>query len=93
MPFQPGNKAGAKARKFYDAMMRAAAADDYKALRHIADKVLELALEGDMPAITMVRDTLDGKPHQSMTLSGDPDAPLTIASAETLRSQIRGENP
>ena len=34
-------------------------------LRAIAEKVVELAIDGDMAAIKEIGDRLDGKPHQS----------------------------
>jgi HPt (histidine-containing phosphotransfer) domain-containing protein len=48
----------------------AAAGTDQKRLRSIAKKLLEKAEEGDMQAIAMVADRLDGKPTQAHEHSG-----------------------
>lgn len=40
----------------------------------IADKLVDLAVDGDMQAIKEINDRIDGKPTQ--TLAGDPEAPL-----------------
>ena len=47
-----------------------------KRLERMADKVVKLALDGDMQAVKEIGDRLDGKPAQSHTVSGDPEAPL-----------------
>ena len=86
-----GNANGAKQRKFYDAMMRAAASDDFARLRQIAEKTLTLAEEGESWAVTIVRDTLDGKPKQQVELSGDADNPLAVAlvGADAIKQKLR----
>lgn len=40
----------------------------------IADALVEKGMTGDVSAAVTIRDTVDGKPTQ--TLAGDPDAPL-----------------
>ena len=47
-------------------------------LHAIADKLIELAQDGDIQAMKEIGDRLDGKAAQAVTLSGDPDAPLAI---------------
>lgn len=47
-----------------------AAGDDQKKLRAIAKKLLDKAEEGDLAAIAMVADRLDGKPTQAHEHSG-----------------------
>lgn len=78
MAFQPGNQAAAKARRFYEALMRAIAQDDGKRLRQSAETVLTKAANGEPWAIQFLADRLDGKPTQMIV--GDPDRPLTIAA-------------
>ena len=40
------------------------------------------AMEGDQAATNAIMDRLDGKPGQSIMLSGDEDNPVTIAQVE-----------
>ena len=47
-------------------------------LHAIADKLIELAEDGDIQAMKEIGDRLDGRAPQSVTLAGDPDAPLAI---------------
>ena len=65
-----GNKnSGRKQEKpFKDAlrMSLAAAGEDQKALRKIADTLIEKAVEGDMQAIKEIADRIDGKPSQQI---------------------------
>ena len=52
-------------------------------IERLADKLVELALEGDIPAIKEVGDRLDGKPAQA--LIGDPDRPIaTVTRVEII---------
>ena len=48
-------------------------------LRAVADKLVELAIDGDMQAIKEIADRLDGKPAQAIV--GDPDEPLHFVHA------------
>lgn len=79
----PGNTNGRKARLFEQAFIRAIKARDLSAgdgetLRRIADKLLDLALSGDVQAFNASRDTVDGKPTQAMEHSGADGAPLRL---------------
>ena len=62
-----------KDKPFVDALRIeiAAAGEDHKALRAIARKLLDKAQDGDMQAIGMVADRLDGKPAQESTVTID----------------------
>lgn len=73
-----GNLNAAKSRAFYGALSRAIAQDDGKRLRAAAEKLLDLASEGEAWAVKELRDTLDGKPAQSVTVGGDADNPLSV---------------
>ncbi len=42
----------------------------------IVDAMIDKAADGDLPAAKEIFDRIDGKPQQSMELSGDPDAPI-----------------
>ena len=73
-PGESGNPGGTRSPKpFRDAlrMTLAEAGDDLKALRRIAQKLLDKAEAGDLTAIQAVADRLDGRPPQSV--GGDPD--------------------
>lgn len=74
-------RSGPKQEKpFRDALLlavkEATADEDKQKLRKLAEKLVEKAIEGDVTAIKEVADRLDGKAAQSMTLSGDEEAPL-----------------
>lgn len=44
-----------------------------KKIEHLADKLVDLALDGDMTAVKEIGDRLDGKPHSTsdMNVKGD----------------------
>ncbi len=71
-----GNTNGAKSRAFYGALTRAIAQDDGKRLRQAAESLLDLAAQGESWAVRDLRDTLDGKPAQTVAVAGDADNPL-----------------
>lgn len=79
-----GNKNAAKSRLFEQAFIRALKQRDIEAgdgetLRKIADKMIDLALAGEVPAFREARDTLDGRPAQ--TIQGPDGGPLVIIQA------------
>jgi hypothetical protein len=76
-----------KNKKFRAAIERLIDADPRR-LDQIADRVFYKAAEGDMTACTIIRDTLDGKPHQ--TLSGEDGGPLQFERIE--RVIVSGSN-
>jgi hypothetical protein len=45
--------------------------NDAKFLDRVADKAVQMALEGDVMAMKEIGDRLDGKPVQGMTLDAD----------------------
>lgn len=57
-----------------------AAGEDHKALRGIAKSLINAATAGDVQAAKEIRDTLDGKPAQSVEMSGG----LAISHEEAL---------
>lgn len=77
MPFEEGNTLGAKSKLFDNALKRAIAQDDGKRIRAAAEQLLDKAAAGEPWAIKELRDTLDGKPTQ--TVAGDAENPLTVA--------------
>ena len=78
---QPGNTNANKGKPWANALNRALASYEDPnvrsgdALRKIANKVIEQALDGNPVAIKEIGDRMDGKPHQS--LSGPENGPLT----------------
>jgi HPt (histidine-containing phosphotransfer) domain-containing protein len=56
-------------KPFSDALRAALAADDYRALRRIATRLIGMAEAGDLQAIAMIGDRLDGKAHQSTDIT------------------------
>ena len=97
MPFQPGNqeaKKGTKTKPFRDALRLqiAAAGEDGKRLRDIAEKLLELAIAGDMQAIKEIADRMDGKPAQAI-IGGDEDDPAVKVINEIRRCIVDPRNP
>lgn len=53
-------------RPFKDALRAALAADNYKALRRVAESLIARAMDGDVAAIREVADRLDGKVPQGI---------------------------
>ena len=73
-----GNKNATKNRPWADAINRALLAEDGKKLRELAERLIERAIEGDIPALKEIGDRVDGKAAQQVQLSGDPDNPIRL---------------
>ena len=86
MAAAPGNQYARKAKDWENALRRAL--DRYEgpgvtagtALARIAERCVEQAVEGDIKAREEIANRLDGKAAQSVTLSGDEDAPIVVNS-------------
>ena len=77
---QSGNPAGTPSNKpFLDALNRAIKQDDSKKLRKAAENLLDAANDGEPWAVKELRDTLDGKPAQTVQASVDGDIRITHA--------------
>lgn len=86
MPAPVGNLNAAKGQKYvYDALRKALVQDDKQRLEHGMQKVLTLASEGEKWALEFVRDTLDGKPAQSINVGGQEDNPVLTALNVTFK--------
>lgn len=72
-----GNTNAAKAKIVYDAIRKAQAQDDKGRLDKAAQTVLTLASEGERWALEFLRDTLDGKPAQSVAVTGADEGPIS----------------
>lgn len=68
-----GNQNALKSRVFSDALRRAIAQDDGARIRKAAEKMLDLAAEGDPWACKELFDRLEGKAAQAVTVSGDDE--------------------
>ena len=87
MPFQPGksgNPSGSQGGwgQFRATLDRAIAQDDAKRLRQCAETLLDLAAAGDLQAIAMIADRLDGKPKQTM------DAEVNLRGLSSVLAEI-----
>lgn len=84
---QPGNKNGSKNKPWANALDRALAQYENPevrsgdALRKIANKVIEQALEGNPIAMKEIGDRMDGKAHQS--IGGPDDGPILFTEIRT----------
>jgi hypothetical protein len=71
-----GNKNAAKAKIWHAAIMRAlerrdqSRADGIKEIDALADKLIGLVAQGDLPALKEFGDRIDGKPGQQLEMSG-----------------------
>lgn len=63
-------------RPFREALRRAIKQDDGKRLRAAAEKLLDLAADGEAWAVKEMADRMDGRAAQAVTLAGDQDRPL-----------------
>jgi hypothetical protein len=71
-----GNAYAAKDKVVRQALWRAFARDDWEDFHRGIDAVKAAFAAGEQWAVIFVRDTMDGKPAQ--TIQGDPDAPITV---------------
>jgi hypothetical protein len=85
MPFKPGqsgNPAGTSPKRpFAEALRRALARaeleGDFRSLNSLATRLIEKALDGDVPALKEVADRVDGKVPQAI-VGSDEHPPVTI---------------
>jgi len=84
---QAGNKNATKNKPWQKALERELTGErNADKLAAIAVKVVDMATNGDMPAIKEIGDRLDGKPMQAVELDIPPDSEVTsnIALARTI---------
>lgn len=75
---QPGNKNATKNKVWIAALNRAISQDDGKRLRAAAEKLLDLAAAGEIPALKELGDRLDGKPPQQIDIANADGKPFEI---------------
>jgi hypothetical protein len=76
-----GNQNGVKGNRWRKALERCLAHEGGEldeGLFKVAAQVVRLALEGDRDAWREIAERMDGKPGTSITVSGDPNAPLNV---------------
>ncbi len=79
-----GNKNAVKSMPFRDALAYVLAnyendvIEKKEALRAVATRLLENAIEGDLPSIKELLDRTDGKVKTQTEISTDPDAPVAL---------------
>jgi len=83
-----GNKNAAKGKMWHGAILRAldkrGCGDRLAALDELATKLLDVVATGDLPALREFGDRLDGKPAQSVSLTGDEEHPVAVRLVERL---------
>lgn len=88
MPFKKGDKninrkgRPRKGESFADALLREAEEVLKSGIskREALSKVIyKRAFDGDLKALEMIMDRIDGKPRQSVELSGDPEKPVNLS--------------
>ncbi len=75
-----GNSNAKKGKAWFDAIRKVCV--QRNALDDIAQVVVEKALAGEQWAIQEIACRFDGKPAQSVELTGDPDSPLAFQRIE-----------
>lgn len=74
-----GNKHASKENRVWGSLIRRLAVqEDYKRLHAIANKLYEMAAEGDMSAIKEIGDRLDGKAIATQEVTGSDGAPMVM---------------
>ena len=80
MPFEKGNQLGKNSYRWRDAINRALAKRSRKAMHDelelLANKLIDMALAGDLGAIKEIGNRLDGLPVQSVAVQDRTD--LTV---------------
>lgn len=75
---QPGNNNAGKNKPFWRAIDKAIAQDNGKRLRDAAEKLLDLAAQGEQWAVKELGDRLDGKAHQSIDAKVEADLTVQV---------------
>ena len=94
---QFGNNNAHKGTQFRDALRKALASYDIgtikrkKALYHVAKSLITKAIDGDIPAINMIADRLDGKPVQAII--GPLGEPITLVERVIVVQAIEDQDP
>jgi hypothetical protein len=68
-------------RPFREALNRAIKQDDGKRIRSAAEKLLDLAAEGEQWAVKELADRVDGKASQQVNLDANVKASVTVTAS------------
>jgi hypothetical protein len=83
-----GNQYAARGKQWRQAIERALAeksrVDQVQALDVLATKLIELAANGDLSALKELGDRLDGKPAQSVAVTGEDGGPVQVQTINVL---------
>lgn len=98
MAFQKGNKLAARPKgqvRFYEVLHRAIKQDNGERVRAAAEKLLDLAAEGEQWAAKELMDRLDGKAKQQLEATIDASVHFdeTLGSAARLLEKLRKQHP
>lgn len=78
-----GNTNATKSKPWAAALNRAlerrSLAEKKAGLDELADALIDQCLAGNLGALQELGNRMDGKPAQSLTVSGDPDNPLDLS--------------
>lgn len=76
-----GNKNSTRDKRAWtNAIRRAVAQRDGDALNALADKLIDMALSGDLAAMRELGDRIEGKPIQATEISGPEGGPMEVQS-------------
>lgn len=91
-PGQSGNPKGApkKEKRFLTMLERAIAQDDAKRLRAAAEKLLDLAAEGEQWAVEMLAERLDGKATQDIKVNIEDEFTSLLGALASASSEVSG---
>lgn len=84
-----GNTNSSKENRLVRETLRRIAVQNPKKLRAACEKLLEKAIEGDVSAFKEFRDTLDGRPNQ--TVSNPDGSPILPAVSEEQAKRMARE--
>jgi len=91
-----GNNNAGKNKAWSDAVRKALMAEhepDKKKLHKLAEKLVDMAIEGDMQAIRECGDRMDGKAQQGITLADDENKPLVCRIEQVIVDPKDKSNP
>jgi hypothetical protein len=81
---------GGKPDKLIRDALKAAIRQEPEKLKRMAEKVLDMAVEGDMQSVNFIADRIDGKAVQQII--GDEENPLHVAVSQIQRIIIDPKN-
>jgi hypothetical protein len=86
-----GNTNAKKGKDFENSVRRALSQEDGKRLRECAETLCNKAAIGEPWAVLLLRDTLDGKPAQTVELEASPALAEGLSAFAAFVAQAAGE--